>query len=107
MTATYTFDVFASLDGCASHHGDWGGYWGKQGPELLEHRADLYDGEQRIVFGANTYRLFQQFRSGPLDPWVARMLSLPTTVVSSSLTEPDQPNVSVAAGDGVEIVRRL
>ncbi len=53
MTATYTFDtfdIFASLDGCASHHGDWGGYWGKQGPELLEHRAELYGDEQRMVF---------------------------------------------------------
>ena len=43
MTATYTFDVFTSLDGFGSHHGDWGGYWGKQGPELLDHRLSLYD----------------------------------------------------------------
>jgi hypothetical protein len=34
MTATYTFDVFSSLDGYSSHSGNWGGYWGKQGPEL-------------------------------------------------------------------------
>lgn len=32
MTATYTFDIFSSLDGFANHSGDWGGYWGKQGP---------------------------------------------------------------------------
>ena len=33
MTATYTFDIFSSLDGFGSHSGgDWGGYWGKQGP---------------------------------------------------------------------------
>ncbi|MCW2720766.1 MAG: deaminase, partial [Pseudonocardia sp.] len=40
MTATYTFDVFSSLDGYGSYggNGDWGGYWGKQGPELLDHR---------------------------------------------------------------------
>jgi hypothetical protein len=31
MTATYTFDVFSSLDGFGAHVGDWGGYWGKQG----------------------------------------------------------------------------
>jgi hypothetical protein len=38
MTATYTFDVFSSLDGFGSASGgDWGGYWGKQGPELLDH----------------------------------------------------------------------
>ena len=41
MTATYTFDIFMSLDGYGSYRepGDWGGYWGKQGPELLEHRG--------------------------------------------------------------------
>ena len=32
MTATYTFDVFMSLDGYGSYGpgSDWGGYWGKQ-----------------------------------------------------------------------------
>ena len=58
MTATYTFDIFSSLDGYGSHHGDWGGYWGKQGPELLDHRLALYGEQQRMVFGANTYRAF-------------------------------------------------
>ena len=29
MTATYTFDVFASLDGFGAHTGNWGGYWDK------------------------------------------------------------------------------
>ena len=54
MTATYTFDVFSSLDGFGAASGNWGGYWGKQGPELLDHRLALYDAEQRMVFGANT-----------------------------------------------------
>ena len=38
MTATYTFDVFCSLDGFGSHSGNWG----KQGPELLEHRLSQH-----------------------------------------------------------------
>lgn len=39
MTATYTFDVFSSLDGYGGvSSGDWGGYWGRQGQELLDHR---------------------------------------------------------------------
>jgi hypothetical protein len=38
MTATYTFDVFCSLDGFGSHSG----YWGKQGPELLDHRLSQH-----------------------------------------------------------------
>ena len=67
MTATYTFDVFASLDGFGSHHGDWGGYWGKQGPELLEHRRALYDGDVRMVLGATTYREFVQMVGSSAD----------------------------------------
>ena len=55
MPATYTFDVFCSLDGFGAASANWTGYWGKQGPELLERRLDLYSEEQRMVFGANTY----------------------------------------------------
>ncbi|MGA8486557.1 MAG: hypothetical protein WB684_05785, partial [Gaiella sp.] len=94
MTATYTFDVFSSLDGYGAAGGDWTGYWGKQGPELLDHRLALYDGEQRMVFGAKTYRLFEQMlaesteESDVRDPWVTRMRSLPTTVVSTTLQDP-------------------
>jgi hypothetical protein len=40
--ATYTFDVFSSLDGYGAAGADWSGYWGKQGPELLEHRLAAY-----------------------------------------------------------------
>src|SRR5213078_2340425 len=58
MTATYTFDVFSSLDGYGAASANWTGYWGKQGPELLDHRLALYGAEQRMVFGANTYRAF-------------------------------------------------
>ena len=43
MTATYTFDVFSSLDGYGAAGGDWTGYWGKQGPELLDHSLALYE----------------------------------------------------------------
>jgi dihydrofolate reductase len=114
MTATYTFDIFSSLDGYGSAHGDWGGYWGKQGPELLAHRAASFEQEQRMVFGATTYRQFvamladidQQPEVG--DEWVTRMTRCPLTVVSSTLEEPlDWPNAKVVSGDGVEVVRRL
>ncbi|MEI7029955.1 dihydrofolate reductase family protein [Streptomyces pratensis] len=58
MTATYTFDVFSSLDGYGAAGADWSGYWGRQGPELFDHRLALHGAEQRMVFGANTYRAF-------------------------------------------------
>src|SRR5947209_14662257 len=95
MTATYTFDVFSSLDGFGSASGgDWGGYWGKQGPEFLEHRLAVYSEVQRMVFGGNTFRLFGQIlassteESEVRDPWVTRMVSLPAIVVSTTLEGP-------------------
>jgi dihydrofolate reductase len=115
MTATYTFDVFASLDGFGSvSGGDWGGYWGKQGPELLEHRAALYGEKQRMIFGANTYRLFTQLlaagtkETGLGDPWVTEMRNLPATIISNTLQGPlDWPDATLVHGDGVDVVARL
>jgi len=113
MTATYTFDVFTSLDGNASYAppGDWGGYWGKQGPEFLDHRFAAYGGEKRMVFGATTFKFFVQMlpaMGDERDPWIDRMLSSPTTVVSSTLQGPfDWPDATVASGDALEIVRRM
>src|SRR4051794_8870512 len=114
MTATYTFDVFSSFDGYGSHHGDWGGYWGKQGPELLDHRLALYSSEQRMVFGANTYPDFARILARSTEeseasaPWVTLMRSMPLTVVSTSLEGPlDWPNATVVRGDAVEVVARL
>ena len=114
MAATYTFDVFSSLDGYGAAGGDWTGYWGKQGPELLGHRLALYDVEHRMVFGANTYRLFARMladsteESEVRDPWVTRMWNQPATVVSSTLEGPlDWPDATVASGDAVDIVARL
>jgi len=114
MTATYTFDVFSSLDGFAAAGGDWAGYWGKQGPELLGHRLDLYGEEQRMVFGANTYRAFARMlaasteESEVRDPWVTRMRNLPATVISSTLEGSlDWPDATVVSGDAVDIVARL
>ena len=115
MAAAYTFDVFSSLDGFgAADPAVWTGYWGKQGPELLDHRLALYEEDQRMVFGAGTYRTFRRFLSAAdaesevHDPWVTRMIDLPATVVSATLEAPlDWPDAPVAAGDAVDVVARL
>jgi dihydrofolate reductase len=111
MTATYTFDVFSSLDGYVSNRGNWGGYWGKQGPELLAHRLALYEAEQRMVLGANTYRLFAQIlasRTDEPDAWGTRMRNLPLTVVSTTLEGPlNWPDATIARGDAVDVVAQL
>ena len=114
MPATYTFDVVSTLDGFASFEGgDWGPFWGKGGPELLDHRLAAYSEEQRLVLGANTYRQFVELL-GPsteaeaLDPLNARMRSLPLMVISSTLKAPlDWPGSTVESGDAVAIVARL
>ena len=116
MTATYTFDVFATLDGFGSYNssGDWGGYWGKQGPEFLDRRLAQYNEDQRLVLGATTFREFMHFlgpasQESPVnDPINTRMKTMPTTVVSSTLHGPlDWPDATVVSGDAVDIVARL
>ena len=116
MTATYTFDIFSTLDGFGSYgtDGDWGGYWGKQGPELLERRLASFVAEQRMVFGATTFRQFVEMlassteKSDVRDPWVTRMRNMPATVVSSTLKGLQAwPNATIVNGDAIAIVTQL
>jgi dihydrofolate reductase len=116
VTATYTFDVFCSLDGFGSYGegGDWGGYWGKQGPEFLGRRLAQYEAEQRLVLGATTFREFVHFLgrdseiSAADDPINHRMKNMPTTVVSTTLEGPlDWPDATLVSGDAVDVVARL
>jgi dihydrofolate reductase len=114
MTVPYTWDVFCSLDGFASYNdkGDWGGYWGKQGPEFLDSRLATMAEAQRLVLGANTFRQFLdsigKIDESQIDPVNGRTRSLPLTVVSTTLDGPfDWPDVTVEAGDAVEVVSRL
>jgi dihydrofolate reductase len=119
MTATYTFDVFSSLDGYGSPgpDGDWGGYWGKQGPEFLDDRLASFDADQRMVFGGTTFRQMAQMLAASTegddvrDAWVTRMRKTPATVVSSTLDTLegplDWPDATIASGDAVDVVTRL
>src|SRR5437868_298445 len=113
MSATYTFDVFSSLDGYGAAGGDWTGYWGKQGPELLDHRLAQYSEDQRLVLGATTFRAFaemlaEQTEETVGDAWVTRLHRLPATVVSTTLEGPlDWPDATLVSGDAVEVVARL
>lgn len=115
MTAAYTWDVFSTIDGYGSYadHADWGGYWGKQGPELLDHRAAILDTPQRMVFGATTFRETAEIMAAGTDPnaldeWNVRTMRMPATVISSTLRDTlGWPDATIVSGDAVEIVRRL
>jgi dihydrofolate reductase len=115
MTAVYTWDVFSTLDGYGSFgpDADWGGYWSKQGPELLQHRASLFDPEPRMVFGATTFRETAAILTSGIDPlaldeWNQRTLRAPATVISSTLQDTlGWPDATIVNGDATEIVGRL
>jgi dihydrofolate reductase len=116
MSATYTFDVFATLDGYGSYgsDGDWGGYWGKQGPEFLARRVAVLGEDQRLVLGATTFREFVELlgptaeASGIDDPVNNRIRTMPTTVVSRTLEGPvNWPDATLENGDAVDVVARL
>jgi dihydrofolate reductase len=113
VAATYTWDVYSTLDGFASYtnDGDWGGYWGKEGDEFLAHRVAVLKPDQRFVLGANTFRQFEELL-GPkvedLDPVNARMKSMPTTVISKSLKGPlAWPDATLVSADAIEHVTEL
>ena len=116
MTVTYTWDVFSTVDGYGSFDPDvrdWGGYWSRQGPELLDHRAELFATPQRMVYGATTFREVAEIMTSGLDPntldeWNVRLMRLPATVISSTLTETlGWPDATIVRGDAVVVVRRL
>ncbi|MBR7742875.1 dihydrofolate reductase family protein [Phycicoccus sp. BSK3Z-2] len=115
MSATYTWDVFSTLDGYGGYAegADWGGYWSKQGPELLAHRASLFDPEPRMVFGANFFRENAAIMTSlddpnALDEWNLRTLRAPATVISSTLRSTlGWPDATIERGDAVAVVRRL
>ena len=87
---------------------------GQAGPRAAgASRGRVRRATQRLVLGANTYRLFAHFLASgagtmETDEWVTRMLGLPATVVSNTLQGPlDRPGGTVANGDAVDIVARL
>lgn len=115
MVARYTWDVFSTLDGYGSftQGADWGGYWSRQGPELLEHRASLFEPDQLMVFGATTFRevagiMAEGTDPNALDEWNQRLLQKPAVVVSSTLESTlGWPDAQFLPGDAATIVRRL
>jgi dihydrofolate reductase len=67
-----------------------------------------------MVFGANTYRAFARMlassteESEVRDPWVTRMISLPATIVSTTLEGPlDWQDATLVSGDAIDVVARL
>jgi dihydrofolate reductase len=107
MSTTLTVDFFCTLDGYGSARG-WPGYWGKEGPDILEDRARALAPDQVLVFGANTFRAFRQFVKDFDEPYYDRLNELPKIVFSRTLEEPlGWQNSTVLREDAVAAVERM
>ena len=104
--ATYTVDLFTTLDGFGSGRV---AYWGKEGPELVEQRARTFgDEDQTLVFGANTYRLMQRFAPAEADPSHAPLNAARKLIISRTLEAPlSWTNSTLIAEDALDAVPRL
>ena len=105
--ALFTVDFFSSLDGNGSAKG-WPGYWGKEGPELIEDRIRTFAQEQVLVFGATTFREFRTFVVEYEEPYYDSLNALPKIVFSSTLEEPlGWQNSTLINEDAVTAIERL
>jgi dihydrofolate reductase len=104
--ADYVVDLFTTVDGFGTGRQ---AYWGKDGPELREQRARVFgDPEQTLVFGANTYRLFEKFAPEMSDPSSQALKHASKVVISRTLEEPlALENSTLVAADALEAVPRL
>ena len=118
MTATYTWDVFSSLDGYGSYDtastADWGGYWGKQGPSSLRiasrssARTSAWCSEPIPSATSWTCWVDHEGNTGVGDPWVGRMRN----IADDGHFEHAQRTAGLAGrhrrtGDAADVVARL
>ncbi|GAA2153422.1 dihydrofolate reductase family protein [Actinomadura napierensis] len=107
MSTTFTVDFFCSLDGYGMARG-WPGYWGKEGPELIEDRVRTFAQDQVLVFGATTFRQFRKFVGLFDEPYYDSLNELPKIVFSGTLEEPlGWRNSTVLNEDAVTAIERL
>jgi dihydrofolate reductase len=106
--ATYTVDLFTTLDGFGTGPV---GYWGKEGPELVEQRDQVFFAgeDETLVFGANTYRVMAGFAAERgEDPSFESLSARQKIVISRTLEEPlTWANSTLIADDAVDAVPRL
>ena len=105
---TYTVDLFMTLDGFGSGPV---GYWGKEGPELVERQNRVFFGgdQETLVLGAGTYRLMAGFAAEREDkPAFDALTARDKIVISQTLKEPlEWANTTLIAEDAVDAVKRL
>ena len=70
MTAVYTWDVFSTLDGYGSYaeRATGAATGASRAPSCSTTRLALFDTEQRMVFGATTFRETARILASGTDP---------------------------------------
>ena len=116
MTATYTFDVFATLDGFGSYDEPATGAatGASRDPSCSTTASPCTATEQRMVFGANTYRQFvEMLAPAPRSPTCATPGSTGCAACRRrwcrrrSKDPLDWPDATLVSGDAVDVVARL
>lgn len=106
--ATYTADMFMTLDGFGTGPI---AFWGKEGPELVECRYRTYFAgtNETLVFGANTYRAMARFASQMAETReFSALTAREKVVISRSMTKPlGWDNSTLEAEDALVVVPRL
>jgi dihydrofolate reductase len=107
IVGNLTIDLFSSLDGFAAAEG-WPGYWGLEGPELMDHLDEKLAKDQTVVMGATTYRVMSEIVARADDPNFSRTAELPQIVFSSTLQPPlAWSNTRLIAEDAIPTIRAL
>ena len=113
MTATYTFDVFSSLDGYGAASATGPATGGSKAPSCSATALTCTTRSSGWSSGPTpTVRSRGCWPRAPRvevrDPWVTRMWNMPATVVSTTLGGPlDWPNATLVSGDAVDVVAQL
>src|SRR4051794_10705803 len=111
MTATYTFDVFSTLDGFGSYNSN-----GDRASRVPSFSTAASPSTARSSGWSSGQHLreFMHFLgpgsedSSVSDPINTRMKNMPTMVISTRLHGPlDWPNATLASGGAVDMVARL
>ena len=104
--AELSIDVFVSVDGFAFGTRS-PGYFGFDGPDLEAWIDEQAERPHRALMGRRTYTVLNELPDEAKDASWERMITVPTTVFSRTLTTVDWPGATLCADDAVDEIRRL
>lgn len=106
MGTTVTADLFISADGWA-RGAESPGYFGYLGPDLQQWIDEESEAPQHVLMGRRTYEALAGLPEEVKDSGYERMVNLPMTVFSRTLTTVEWPNSTIESGDLVKSVLAL